>query len=110
MRIELPNPLVNIVATTFRIAKVFCFTDFAFEDIRLVVGVKRWGDWGILRPHIGSIGVIFVPALWGVFDPEGAQALKRVCRKAPRDTLPSCAAQRLAIRTLIFGIKRLGNG
>jgi hypothetical protein len=47
----------------------------AFIDVRLVVGVERCRDWGILGPYIGSLGVMLLPAFWSVFDSECSYAL-----------------------------------
>jgi len=46
-----------------------------FIDIRLVVGVERGGDWSILGPYIGSLGMMLFPAFWSVFNSEGSYAL-----------------------------------
>jgi hypothetical protein len=40
-----------------------------FIDVRLVVGVEGYGDWGILGPYIGSLGMMLFPAFWSVFNP-----------------------------------------
>ena len=46
-----------------------------FVNVRLVVRMKGDGDGGIFRPDRGSFGMIFLPALWCILDPQGPYAL-----------------------------------